>query len=205
MIRDFYIIEHLPDRKGVPSFIPKIWLPELPDIHYATEAPLRENFAEKYKLKANAYQLDGDYLISDDLISSGCYELFNTFSVNFIGIPVDICLLRRKVPGKKYFLFFLSDYLSILDVGTSIFTISRDIYTNKLNTPEDRGLDRVYYEKIEKFRIKENLSNHLFFCIEISKHVCSGEFKDKFESLGFKGVKFIKIDDSYIYDPWAGW
>lgn len=201
----YYIVEVLPDGKGVPHFMGKKWIPDLPDYDIYSLPPNVGDFKQEYILNAKAYQLDSDYAINDNLASFDFLELCRQFDVKCIEVPVVINLLRGKVPGKDYYLFFLLDYLSILDQESSIFTISEDIDTGKLNTPEDRGLNKIYYDRIERFIVRGDLSEHLFLCNEISKPVCSVEFMKEFEARGFKGIKFTALDDSYNYDAWEGW
>ncbi|MBW7983483.1 imm11 family protein [Enterobacillus tribolii] len=203
--KNYYIIQYSPDDEGVPHFMDKTWTPALPGYDIYTAPPHQNDFAKKYALKAKSYQLNGDYLLNDNLVSHEFIELCNSLNVNFFYIPTDVQLLRSKVPSKEYYLFFLLDYLSILDQNKSIFTISKDINSGKLNTPEDKGLNKTYYDAIDLFHIKDDVSKHLFFCQEISQPVCSQEFKVKFESLGLKGIEFILIDDNYKYDAWEGW
>ncbi|QHM73337.1 imm11 family protein [Mixta intestinalis] len=202
---DFYIIQYAPNDEGIPHFMDKEWIPELPDYDIYVRPPCAKNFEKKYTLKIKSYQLDGDYFINDNLVSYDFLELCEDLNVNFIHIPTDIKLFRNKTPAKKYYTFFVLDYLSILDKNKSIFTISEDIDSGKLNTPEDRGLDKTYYDKIDRFCIVDDVFSHLFFCQDISQFVCSGVFKEKFESLRLKGITFKPIDNEYKYDAWEGW
>ncbi len=201
----FYIVKYHPDGEGVPYFMDKEWMPELPDYDIHIKPPLLNNFVSKYSLKAKSHKLNGDYLLEDDLISSDFYELCKKLSIKCICIPVDIHLMRNKLPEKKYFLFFNLNYLSVLDQGKSTFTISRDIYDGKPNTPEDKGVDKVYYDKIDNFHVIEGIEEHLFFCSDIMRPICSLFFKQEFVRLGLSGVEFIAIDENYRYDAWEGW
>ncbi|PHM73080.1 imm11 family protein [Xenorhabdus kozodoii] len=201
---DFFIVKYSPDGVGIPYFMDKEWNPELPSYDIYKKPPSLEELADKYNIKIKSNQLDGDFFVKDRLVSLDILNLCKELKINCITVPVTIQLYRNKTPKKQYFLFFLSDYISILDPEKSIFSISRDIYTDKLDTPEDKGLDKIYYEKIDKFHIKEDISKHLFFCQELSKPVCSNVFKEKFESLNLKGVEFEIIDDNYKYDAWDG-
>lgn len=203
----FFIIERSPDNEGVPAYMAKEYKPELPDFSFNIfEKPADPSqFAEKYFIKAKASKLDGDFLPEDFLASIEFINLCNKLNVKHIQIPVDLKLYRDKTPEKKYFLFFMLTYLDALDEEKSEFIVSVDINTGKPNTPEGRGLERTYYEKIDKFYVKDDISENLFFCREISKPVCSNKFKEKYESLNLKGIKFTAIDDNYKFDAWAGW
>ncbi|ENY9403738.1 hypothetical protein ACF5F1_004693 [Salmonella enterica] len=202
---EFYVIKYHPDGEGVPYFMDKEWTPDLPDYDIHIKPPSLNDFVDQYHLKAKSYKLNGDYLLEDDLISFGFYELCEKFSVKCICIPVDISLMRGKAPEKKYFIFFNLSYLSILDQSKSIFTISKDIYDGKYHTPEDKGLDKVYYDKIHDFHVIEGIEEHLFFCSDIMRPVCSLSFKEEFERLSLTGIEFIPIDKNYRYDAWDGW
>ncbi|MRX40866.1 hypothetical protein GJU43_16375 [Flavobacterium sp. LC2016-23] len=202
---DFFVIEYQPNDSGMPHFMDKEWKPELPDYDFFKAPPSSGDFSDHYLAKVKAYNLDGDYFPDDDLISSEMLMLVSKLDVKFISVPIKVSLYRDKTPSNKYFLFYLSSYLSIMDEDSSVFTISKDIETGKLNTPDERGLDNTHYEKIDKFKIRSDIKEHLFFCKEISKPVCSLLFKSEFESLKLRGVKFEKIDDNYKYDPWGDW
>ncbi|KJV35876.1 MULTISPECIES: imm11 family protein [Erwiniaceae] len=201
----FYVMEYLPDDAGCPHFMDKNWDPELPDYDIFVSPPVESNFAKSYALKAASEKLDGDYLISDNLVSSGFLNLCEKFGVRKISRHADITLLKKKKPEKEYFLFFLVDYIEILDKEKSLFNISHDIESGLPDTPEARGLDKTYYDKIDRFIIKKDVEKHLFFCQELSKPVCSKALKDEFQTLGMKGIEFKIIDEDFKYDPWAGW
>lgn len=202
---EFFVIEYSPNDGGIPHFMDKEWMPELPDYDLFTASLIPEDFSDGYVVKIKACKLDGDYFPNDNLISSDMLVLLSELKVKCISIPVRVILYKNKTPSKKYYLFYVLSYLSIMDESKSIFTISKDIETGEVNTPDEKGLDKIYYERIEKFKIRDDINEHLFFCNEISKPVCSLLFKSKFESLNLCGVKFEKIDDNYKYDAWEGW
>ena len=131
----FFIIESAPDGKGIPYFIDKEWIPELPDYEFYDSPPCKSEFAASYKLKAKVTQLSGDYLVDENLVSSSMILLCEKLKINNIGIPTDILLQRRKKTDKEYFLFFLLDCISIMEKNKSIYEISVDNETGKFNTP----------------------------------------------------------------------
>lgn len=202
---EFFVIEYSPNDEGIPHFMDKEWVPELPDYDLFTAPPSPDDFADGYTVKVKSYKLDGDYFPNDNLISSDMLMLLSELNVKCISIPTAVGLYKSKAPSKRYYLFYILSYLSIMDESESIFTISTDIETGELNTPEAKGLDKIYYEKIDKFKVKSDIKEHLFFCREISKPVCSSTFKSRYESLKLSGVKFKKIDGNYKYDAWSGW
>lgn len=181
----------------------KHWTPELPDYEFYDSPPCEVDFLNAYSLKAKTYQLNGDYLVDENLVSNEMLYLCEKLNIKCIRIPVDINLHRGVRPQKKYFLFFPLSYLSILDKDESTYTISIDLDSGKLNTQEERGLKKTYYESIDKFKIKNNIHEHLFFCNEIAASVCSIQFKNEYEALGLTGVSFKEINDNYQYSAWS--
>ena len=102
-------------------------------------------------------------------------------------------------------MFFLLDYIEILDKERSQYTISKEVDSGLQNTVEERGLDKTYYDAITLFMIKKGVQKDLFFCQELSKPVCSKSFKDHFEASNLKSIEFKAIDENFKYDAWAGW
>lgn len=202
-LQPFFIVQSDPDGKGIPYFMDKHWTPELPDYEFYDSPPCEGDFLNAYSLKAKTYQLNGDYLVDENLVSNEMLYLCEKLNVKCIRIPVDINLHRGVRPQKKYFLFFPLSYLSILDKDESTYTISIDLDSGKLNTQEERGLKKTYYESIDKFKIKNNIREHLFFCNEIAASVCSIQFKNEYEALGLTGVIFKAINDNYQYSAWS--
>ncbi|WP_165678468.1 imm11 family protein [Metapseudomonas otitidis] len=200
---NFFVIDYFPDGAGRPYSMDKVWSPELPGYDIYTAPPNLDDFSDRYSVRIKTFKLDGDYFPDDNLISGEMFNLVNDLSVRFISFPVAIDIHRGRVPSKAYYLFYLTNYLSLMDGAGSVYTISRDLDSGRLNTPEDRCLDKVYYEKIDFFKTRDDVSDNLFFCKEISKPVCSVFFKEEFEARGLSGVTFIPIDDSYRYDPWS--
>ncbi|HGY3716626.1 TPA: DUF1629 domain-containing protein [Citrobacter gillenii] len=203
-IKEFFIILHNPDRKGVPVSMATTWNPDLPNCNYYHEPPSLSDIFERYTLSAKTNQLDGDYFVKDYLVSASFLELCSDFNVRFISAPTNVSLYGNKKPNKNYYLFFILDYLSLLDEKKSVFTVAKNIRTGEELTHLNGG-KKTYYDKIEKFCVRDDVFTHLFFCDDIAKPVCSREFKEKFELLGLKGVKFEKIDENYKYDAWEGW
>lgn len=202
-LQPFFIVQSDPDGKGIPYFMDKHWTPELPDYEFYDSPPCEGDFLTAYSLKTKTYQLNGDYLVDENLVSNEMLYLCEKLKVKYIRIPVDINLHRGVRPQKKYFLFFSLSYFSILDKDESTYTISIDLDSGKLNTQEERGLKKTYYESIDKFKIKNNIREHLFFCNEIAASVCSIQFKSEYETLGLTGVSFKEINDNYQYSAWS--
>jgi len=104
----FYVMEYLSDNAGNPFFMHKIWDPQLPDYDIFMSPPNISDFSSLYRLRASTNQLDGDYLISDNLVSYDFMKVCEECFANNIYIPVDISLLKNKKPEKKYYLFFFA-------------------------------------------------------------------------------------------------
>lgn len=200
--KTFFSLKYSPNGQGVPYFIDKDWTPELPDYDFYNFPPCVSDFLTKYDVKIKETKLDGDYLLEDELVSDDFRILCEELDVKCICIPVNVRLQRNKTPEKKYNLFFLTAYISILDQGNSVFNISIDPETGKLNNPEERGLHKVFYDSIDLFKIREDINEHLFFCNEIAAPVCSSDFKEEYENRGLTGITFIEIDDDYKYSAW---
>jgi len=191
---EFFIVNSAPGEPGVPYFFDKDWMPDLPDCFadFYT-SPLDESmFSGHYALRAKTYQLNGDFFIDDHLASRQMCDMCARLDVDYIHIPVDVSLYRGKVPEKKYFLFFLKKYISILDADKSIYKICSD----------SEGLEHTYYDSIDLFKIRGGVVDNLFFCKELMMPVCSGLFKDECEKLGLTGFAFQPLDDTYRYSAW---
>lgn len=201
--KKFYVLEYNPEGSGVPPYIDKEYIPELPYFDIFTAPPKREDFAEIYHLRTKVKEMSADYFIIDDIASDKIIEISKKLNVGFISIPLDVRIYGRKQPEKKYNLFYLTDYISMLDEKQSHYEISKDLETGRLNTPKEMGVDKIYYEKITKFIVKKGVEKNLFFCNEIIKPVCSEKFKDLYESQSLSGVKFIPIDNNFSYNAWG--
>lgn len=199
----FYTLECNPGVAGLPPYIDKKYTPDLPYFDIFTSPPKEEDFIERYKLRTSVKDISGDYFLDDDIVSSDLVKMCQSLNIAFLSVPLDIVLNGRKYPSKNYSLFYLKKYISILDVKESSYEISRDLDSGKLNTPQEMGLDKVYYEKITNFVIKKDINEDLFFCTDIIKPVCSEKFKSLFQEKCFSGINFIPIDSSYSYDAWG--
>ncbi|MBQ4775585.1 MULTISPECIES: hypothetical protein [Pectobacterium] len=196
----FFIVEFVPDGKGVPHFFDKDWIPDLPDYSFYDFPPCGDKFSSHYSLKAKTSNLSGDYFIEDDLASMDMCVLCDKLNVKFIRIPVEVELYRGRTPNKKYFLFFLKSYLSILDEERSIYSKSTDLKNENFNVSGED--ERFFYDSIELFKVKDSVSENLFFCNELMLPVCSAVFKEECERLGLEGVGFKPLDDNYKYSAW---
>ena len=200
---EFFIVNHLSDDKGAPSFFASEWTPPFPEFHYPSELPGQSDFASSYFIKAKTNLLEADYLVDELLASDAMLELVETLKVPVITCPISIELYRKKTPSRRYNLLIPTNRLAILDQERSIFEIDADKYTGKLLMPSDSGTQEVIYARIDKFIIRKGIESHLFYCMEIKETVCSRTFKNAFESHKLTGVKFMALDASYRYDPWA--
>ena len=197
----FYVIDYSPDGKKLPLYIDKVFTPELPYFDIFIAPPKQNEFAKAYVLDTSVQEIEGDYFVEDDIASERLVQLCRSMNINFISIPLEI---KSREVHCNYNLFYLADYISIIDTEKSIYEISKDLETGRLNTPDEMGLDKVYYENITRFIVKDNIDKDLFFCKDIIKHVCSENFKETFERNKLSGVSFTPINNEYTFDAWEG-
>lgn len=202
---EFFIVKYKADGNGCPYFSDVSFTPDLPDYDIDKSAPDQGKLSSVYKVRMKKNKLDGDFIIEDHIASEGFLNICTSMNVPFVYADADVLLSKIKKPNKKYFIFFPSKYLSIINEEESIYSISIDIYSNLPNTPKDRGLYKTFYEKIDFFKIKKGIKYDLFYCLDISELVCSEKFKKKIELGNFKGFSFINIDEDFKYDPWSNW
>ncbi|WNY83039.1 hypothetical protein NNQ28_01075 [Cronobacter dublinensis] len=113
-------------------------------------------------------------------------------NVEYLNVPLKIELSNRVGLSKNYNLFYLKKYVSIIDKDKSEYEID-DFITDD---------EKIYFSKIDRFVVKEGVNDHLFFCTDIGKPVCSLYFKERFAKQGLVGIDFIGIDSNYRYDEW---
>lgn len=106
-------------------------------------------------------------------------------------------------PAKRYFVFLPATHISLLDFENSIFEIER-LRENGDATIHKDFPDIPVYSKIEKFIVKNIEVPHLLQCIDIFSLVCTDTFKKEALNRNFHGLKFIPLDETYVYDPWTG-
>lgn len=61
------------------------------------------------------------------------------------------------------------------------------------------------YDRIDRFVIKDDVHEDLFFCEELKRAVCSSAFKETYSAKKLIGLTFEKIDESFTFNPWQGW
>ena len=188
----FFVINFKPGGEGFPHYIDKEYTPELPTFNIHTALPELTVFCDHYTLRTTVDNLAGDYYPLDDLASDEMLSLCSALSVDYFNVPLSIELSDGGEVSKHYNLFYLKKYLSIIDKDKSEYEID-DFITDD---------ETVYYSKINRFIIKENLCDHLFFCTDIGKPVCSSDFKERITKQGLVGIVFMAIDNNYKYDEW---
>lgn len=198
---DFFVIERKPDA-GVPKFFEKIWSPDLPLFHFPSGKINKNEFIARYSVKAKTYKMTGDYFKSDYIASDRFVEMCENFGVDFISAIADVTLYKDKRPERIYYFFMPIERVDLLDEENSVFSISKDLETGKLQTRES-GLDSTYYDKIDLFVAKKDVGRDLFLCTELKETVCSARFRKSFEDAGMSGIGFKPIDQNFRYDPWA--
>ena len=208
MTDKFHVLEYEPDDKGCPYYLseratPKEWEWDGYDTK-PFDVKITKNYSSKITDKDinfidfDLYRTDSPY-VSDKFVAL-CKEL----SVSFRAIPIDITMRDGSRPEKTYFVFLPASYISLIDVENSIFEIER-LRENGDATMHRDFPDIPVYSKIENFRTKDIEAPHLFQCIDIFSLVCTDVFKIEALKRNLRGLKFTPLDETYIYDPWAGW
>jgi hypothetical protein len=190
----YYVITTERDGKVAPYFFDTVWSPDLPlfSLHEAL-VPV-SGFESQYSVVANTQDLNVDVLLNDYLASSRFLRLCDDLAIHYFSVPVKVFLLGGESPKREFVFFCVMDRYFILDNERSVYKLA------------DPGLSKrdvlPVYERIEKFVVKKNFTQHLFYCEEIKKMVCSARFKVEFESRFLVGASFTLIDDSYVFSPW---
>ncbi|WP_110875984.1 imm11 family protein [Franconibacter helveticus] len=197
----FFVIEFKPDGEGLSHYIDKVFIPELPTFNIHTALPELNEFNSHYILKRKVGSLSGDYYPLDSLASDAILSLCSELNVDYFSIPLSIELENKRALLKKYNLFYLKKYLSIIDKNKSNYEIDNVVGVSN-GSEIDKENERVYFTRIDKFVVKNEVHDHFFFCTDIGKPVCSMDFKNLFLSKGLAGLDFIPIDDDYSYDEW---
>ena len=138
-------------------------------------------------------------IVSDEFLEV-CVEL----NVKFRAIPLEIVLNGKKISNKKYFIFLPGDYDALMDVLASNFSEELDLESGGVM------MNRIFpsysiYSKIDRFVPKSGITSHFFRCIELMDLVCTREFMSKAHEKKLHGIRFVPIDDTYRFDPWADW
>jgi len=141
----------------------------------------------------------GTKFVSDKFLDM-CVEL----NVKFRAIPLEIVLNGKRISNKKYFLFIPGDYNALMDVLASDFSEELDVESGGVM------MNKIFpshpiYSKINRFVPKFGITSHFFRCIELMDLVCTREFMSKTHEKKLHGIRFVPIDDTYRFDPWADW
>lgn len=89
----------------------KEWGPELPDYDIYTAPPGATNFCPVYRLRTNATQLDGNFLVNDNLVSVDFLKLCEQCQVRSIRIPVEASLLKENLRKNIIFYWIILRFL----------------------------------------------------------------------------------------------
>lgn len=200
-MKKFYIVKYSPDGKGAPYFFDKHFEPDLPEYDMFNVPPNPGAFEKNYKLRALTSEISADFLPDDNMVSKAVLNVCEELGVNFLARPLDVTLSKKKKSVKEYFLFFLQDYISILDRASSVYKEGQDF--SQVDDQERKFPERHFYDKIDHFVVQGSIIKDLFWCLDVSQPVCSDVFKRNFLELGLAGIEFVPIDSNYIYDPWG--
>jgi hypothetical protein len=123
-------------------------------------------------------------------------ETCEALGVGFFARQLNVVLSKKKKPAKDYYLFFLQDYISILDRDRSIY-VQGDVFQVDERRTHHGLPQRYFYDEISSFVVGASVSSDLFWCLEISRPVCSQEFMRCYEKANLTGVVFTPIDECY--------
>jgi len=208
MKRQFHTLQYEPNGQDCPYFLSQHSVPEEWEWRNYEVDPYGVTIVANYRSQItdpDVKFIDFDFYGSDaPYVSDRFLAVCDEFSVRYRAVPVEITLRDGTRPEKPYFFFLPADQLSLLDPERSIAEIDRVKETGA------QMMDKIFpdvpvYSKIEKFVVKDDVTPHLFQCIEIFSLVCTDEFFKMASERGLRGIKFTPIDEAYVYDPWADW
>lgn len=208
MSAKLYILEYHPDENGCPVHIAQEYEPEEWEWENQDPNPFQVQIARQY----SSVIIDGDirfvdfdfYGLDSRLVSSRFIDVCKTCAVRFRSVPFDIRFSDYSRPEKQYFIFLPADHLPILDAERSVCEVELNVETGM--PMMDRFFpDIPIYQKIEKFVVRDFTFPALFQSVELDMLVCTDEFHQHAMNSGLRGLKFVPLDENYVYDPWAGW
>jgi hypothetical protein len=206
--KKLYILEYRPDGDGCPYFMAEEGEPGAWEWDNQDPNPFGIRVTSSYALRITDHEIrfiDFDlYGTNLKYVSDQFIEVCDAFDVRFRPVPLDVTFWDGSRPQKKYSVFLPADHLPILDPERSIVEVERVAETGE--PMGNRYFPQIpFYKKIEKFVVKDIGLPPLFQCVEINALVCGEEFRVAALNAGLRGLKFVPLDDSYSYDPWAGW
>lgn len=202
----YYAIHYAPDGKACPYHLSGEYSPAEWEFDGIEAKPLEIRTTKPYYLylpKSAVQKLDFDYYDrAPNLVSVRFLEVCKRLNVKFNTVPLNIMSKSGQPVNQLYYIFFAGDNISLLDQDRSAYTVEHVTETG------DVMIDRLFppnpvYNRIDRFSCKQMETPAMFFCIEIMRLVCTESFQKYANEAGLKGLRFVSIDENYVYDPWC--
>jgi len=198
--KEFYVVSPAVV-KDVPIFFDAEWLPELPEFNQVEKNPPKNLFEPSYTIKLELEQFETDAVLEQYIVSSRFLSLCAAHKCEYIDLPLTIELASGKSIQDFSFFCLLSRY-SLLDVEKSEFVLMDEGLLRPMAERVDKS---PVYDRIDRFIVKENIGEDLFFCEELKQAVCSSAFKEEYFTKELIGLDFERIDEDFTFNPWEGW
>jgi hypothetical protein len=205
---EFYILEYSDAAPGCPIYLGGELNHEETEWNIFEPHPFEVNVEKNYVLQITdktikdvKFDMEGRH---GKYVSKNFLDVCDELHVRYRAIPLDIVLANGKRTSKKYFFFLPVDYIMLMDRKSSIFAEDVDAETGQVKYNKLFPFSPIY-NKIDSFVPIADPTPELFCCLENMELVCTKRFKEKSEKNELLGIKYIPIDASYKYDPWADW
>src|SRR5216684_4516135 len=99
-VNEFFMLRYAPDGEGIPHFFAEEWQPLSPREYSPDINPRDYPFAGNYQLKVDTDKLDGDYLLTANIVSDAVLSLSKLLDIDFRAIPLIVKLLGGAEPQK---------------------------------------------------------------------------------------------------------
>lgn len=185
----------------MPLFFDATWSPELPEFNQAEENPQGSSFERCYTVKLELEQFEVDAVLEQYIVSSGFLNLCAMHRCRYIELPLTI-ELGAGARLRDFSSFCILSRRSLLDVERSEFALMDEAL---LRPKAERINSSPIYDRIDRFVIKDDVHEDLFFCEELKRAVCSSAFKEAYSAKKLIGLTFEKIDEAFTFNPWQGW
>jgi hypothetical protein len=204
MGQQFYVVEYAGGSRGCPIYLAG---EENCEWEWEFYDPEPHKYVIKNKHIFQCADLDDTYLDFDYIgsprgfVSDKFVEVCEHLGVKYRKVPVEVRLANGEKPSKDYFFYLAAEWAALLDEDRSDFSLERDLYTGNVS------INKFYpgahcYNWIKRFSVRSGLDVDFFWCSELMEHACSQRFVNESLKKGLKGLKFIPIDEHFIYDPW---
>ncbi|MDO7912177.1 hypothetical protein ACI2KC_05050 [Pseudomonas monteilii] len=199
-LKEYYVVSY-EDVADVPLFFEAEWHPKLPELNQTEENPAKSSFESSYELKLKLEKFEIDAALEKYIASSRFVDLCSRLKCEYIDVPLKVELGSGENLENFRFFYILSRG-SLLDVEKSKFVLT----DKRLLRPDSERINVLpIYDRIDRFIVKEGIYEDLLFCEELKQAVCSSDFRENYISEKLVGLKFERIDEKFVYDPWGDW